>query len=642
MRLICTAITALLLHSPVTQAFPDAEQTGINNNLIASIGTRVAPSLCNDCQLQVDPAPGALSPNMPSFTLNGLKLTPVNGFPKEAFMGIPPIVTPEDTLAAAKMVHTLSDISLKTRTENPELSILSMYWAKRISTTTLSILSSSLYAIKTNTGTSARIPAKGLVILPAFNEFNYESKQPLQLGKIENTPVSSKLATSKSIMVAYNGGFGVALDFLNKVSVAPPVQQSAQLPAAQSSTLVGLPLNTAFKMPDGMFVMKTVDALTVFNPNDTASDLPLDKLDFMARTLTPSRARQAAAPLMFAINGSSKNWSFSNYQRRVQSFENFLATPNKIIDINHGRQVAAYLNEAGQVDQSPDSGERAYRTSAIYRRAMDTMVETVNSTPVRLHTNACYAANRSYYETLNGKYANLLQSICYKEPLDNQVYVRTFFIGGDGNEIVQTSESLNRDSKNQQAMIEAMVNGEALNNALSFIPGNIKNNLQCAGDYTFSQLGFISQAVMDIGTPASSLRVTPKKYDIATMASWAPPSSDEWDLGRVTSCMNVTQPAASAAPTAKNVARAAMQPDTNVLSELSAARLELVRSATSAFNSPLTLKEYVRSAPDAKALFPGNPNASAFVKNIHDTLMTGQNMYQMANGLTTLYADNSY
>jgi hypothetical protein len=345
---------------------------------------------------------------------------------------------------------------------------------------------------------------------------------------------------------------------------------------------------------------------------------------------------------MFAMNGSSKNWSFSNYQRRIQSFENYLAAPNRIIDINQGRQVVAYLNEIGQIDQSPDSGERAYRTNATYKRAMDTMVETVNSTPVRLHTNACYAANRNYYEAMNGKYATLLQSICHEGPLDNQVYVRTFFIGGDGSEIVQTPESLNRDSKNQQAMIKAMIDGEALNNTLSFISGNIKNNLQCAGDYTFSQLGFISQAVMDTGAPANNLRVAPKQYDIAAMASWTPPSYNEWDLGRVTSCVNAMPLAASAASTVKGVGKTTVQPDTNVLSEISAARLDLIRSATSAFSSPLTLKKYVLSVPDIKALFPGNPNASAFVKNIHDTLMTGQNMYQMADGLTTLYAKNTY
>jgi hypothetical protein len=293
MRLICTTIAALLLHSPVTQAFPDAEQTVSANSqkLIASIGVGVGPLLCSDCQPRTGQASVAPAPNIPSFTLNGLKLTPVRGFPQEAFMGIPPIVTPEDALSAAKMVRALSNISLKTRTENPELSILSMYWAKRISTTTLSILSSSLYAIKTNTGTSARIPAKGLVILPAFNEFNDEGKHPLQLGALESISASNKHAASKSVMVADNGGFSVALDFLSKASITP-AQHVTQAPAAaQHKALVGLPLNTAFKMPNGMFVMKTADALTVYNPTDTASDLPLDKLDFMARTLTPSPAR---------------------------------------------------------------------------------------------------------------------------------------------------------------------------------------------------------------------------------------------------------------------------------------------------------------------------------------------------------------
>lgn len=647
MRLLYTTIAALLLHSPITQALPDAEQiSGVNGkNILASMGSGVGLPLCSDCRQQpAESVPATYMPNMPSFTLNGLKLTPVNGFPKEAFMGIPPIVTPEDVLAATKMVRALADISRKARTENPELSILSMYWAKRISATTVSILSSSLYAIKTNTGTSARIPAKGLVILPAFNEFGDDSKQTLQLGMLEDKFAVNEHGASKGVMVADNGGFGAALDFLSKVGT-PPAQQVSQAPAAaQPKALVGLPLNTAFRMPDGMFVIKTNEALTIFNPNDTASDLPLDKLDFMARTTTPSPARQAVAPLMFAMNGSSRDWSFSNYQRRVQSFENYLAAPNRIIDINRGRQVAAYLNEAGQIDQSPDSGERAYRTNAIYKRAMDTMVQAVNSTPVRLHTNACYAANRNYYDAMGGKYATLLQSVCHEGPLDNKVYVRTFYIGGDGSEIVQTPESLNRNGKNQQAMTEAMINGEALSDALSFVPGaeNINNSLQCIGDYTFSQLGFISQAVMDTGAPANSLRVTPKKYNIAVMAGWTPPSVNEWDLGRVTSCVNAMPPVTPAVSTVKVGNKTTAQPDTNVLSEISAARLDLIYSAASAFNSPLTLREYVRGASDVKALIPGNPSASAFVKTIHDTLITGQNMYQTANGLATLYAKNIY
>jgi hypothetical protein len=63
---------------------------------------------------------------------NGLQFTPVPTFPREAFKGVPPIVTLSDVQAAARMVRQLSDRSAQAASEgNAELSALSMFWARK-------------------------------------------------------------------------------------------------------------------------------------------------------------------------------------------------------------------------------------------------------------------------------------------------------------------------------------------------------------------------------------------------------------------------------------------------------------------------------------------------------------------------------
>lgn len=615
---------------------------GNGSNIMAGVGAGVGALLGSDCQPGAEPVAVAPLPNVPPFTINGLKLTPVNGFPQEAFYGIPPIVTPDDALAAAKMVRLLSDVSYKARTDNPELSILSMYWAKRISATTLGILSASLQAIQTNTGTSASIPAKGLVILPAFNEFRPAGKQAL-FNAMENMLAADKYTNSKGVMVADNGGFGSALDFLSK-AVAPPAQQQ---PAAQQSFnspvhkgLIGLPLNVVLRLPDGTQVMRTSDALTIFNPNDLPIKLPLDKLDFMPRTPSPSFARQAASDLMFSISRTQTEWSYNYYQQKLngRNFETHIAAPNKIVDVANGNVVVAYLNDYGSIADNSGDGERAYRTNVSYKRAVDTLGAIEIAPPVLEHTNSCKVVKGGHYYTLDGMYANLMQAICFQGQYSDRsrMYVRSFYIG-EGAEVVQTLDSLNTDKKNQAEMTKALTGGGAISDSLSFVQGynNIESGLRCAGNYTMAQYGAVWAANLDAGVPRSGLL---SNWDVAKIAGWTPPPSDEWNFDRVVNCVSAIPLVGNVASATRGAGKVATRVGVDVLSDLSAARLDTLKSLTNAFNSPSSTRAYVKSFENVNNIIPGNAGAATFLKAMYDVAMTQQNMSQTKDGMSALYA----
>lgn len=634
---------------------------GNGSNIMAGVGAGVGALLGSDCQPGAEPVAVAPLPGVPPFEINGLTLTPVNGFPQDAFFGIPPIVTPNDMFAAAHMVRRLTDITLEARAnDNPELAVLSMYWAKRISTTATSILYASLQSIHTNTGKTASIPAKGLVILPAFNEFQPANQHRALFDAMKEMLYANEYASTKGVMVADNGGFGAALDFLNK-AIAPPAPQataSATIAAATDTAipkgLVGLPLNVALRAPDGVIFMKTDDALTIHNPNDKASNLSLDEIDFMARTAKLSPARQAASNLMFAINKAETEWTFNEYRPKIRGrqFETHIAAPNKIVDRESGNEVVAYLTDTGRVTSFPEIGEHAYRTNEQYNRAVDILEAIEIAKPVRSHINSCVAAGSGHYYTLDGAYANLMQAICFQGQYSdkNKMYVRTFYIGERGKNLVQQKESVILDRQNQDAMDLALINGKAFSDVTAFVPvySNIEAGLSCVGKYTLAQQNEIVDVVLRIDDKESNVQARQRasqvpRYargtynkNLSIMAGWTPPPMDEWNFDRVVNCVTA-MPMLGYTGSMVNLAdKIAARAGGHVLSGLTEKRINLLRDITDAFATPVFFKNYMKDIRNVQTLFPENLSAAAFVKATYDVLMHSQNMGQTADGFSNL------
>lgn len=612
---------------------------GNGKNTMAGLGAALGAFFGSDCSPGANPAKPQPIPNMTPLVINGLKVTPITGFSPEAFSGVPPIVTPQDIQAAATAVKQFSKIAKQAQAAgNTELSILSMYWAKRISTVTVGILTASLQSITTNTGTTASIPAKGLVILPAFNQHRESESTAMQalLKELKDTFQTANYPT-QSVQVADNSGFANALNFLQKINTPQPGQAttSAQSPSQTNAnaqitatqTLAGFPKNIVLQLPDGTQILKTDESLTIYNPNDKPISLPLEKLDFMPRTPDLSPARQAAADLMFKIREGHMAWVFGTYAKQSGLFNTIARSPNNLVDLSNGGKTIAYFSQSGDIDTTPTSGAQAYKKQASYKRAMDTLnaVDKASS-PVRAKINICMSGSHSSFTVLAGKFANQIQAKCfdgsYSAP---RIFsTKTFYIG-ENKEIIQTMESLMKDKKIQKTMKKALDEGEAASDLLSFagMVGNVESGLQCIDTYTMTQYAAIAK---EFG--GANLK---QSFDIAKLSGWAPPDSAEWDFDRITACVGAIPLLGTAAVGVKGVGKLATRAGYTALTGLGP-RVDAMRKLIAIFDTPTTFKQFVNGVRDTSQLVPGNPVATGFVKGIYDSVMTGQSMSQTFGG----------
>lgn len=607
---------------------------GQGKNAMAGFGAALGALFASDCSPGANLAQPQPLPNVAPLAINGLTATPITGFSPEAFSGIPPIVTPKDIQAAATAVNKFSTIAKEAQAAgNTELAVLSMYWAKRISNVTLGIMTASLQSITTNNGGTATIPAKGLVILPGFNQHREDPSATQALLQELKGQFQTAAYPTQSVLVADNSGFGNALNFLQKITTQPgqatlaATQANTQITAAK--TLAGFPKNIVLRLPDGTQVLKTDEALTIYNPNDKPITLPLEKLDFMPRTPELTPARQAAADLMFKIREGHMNWVFGTYAQQQGGYFNTIAkAPNALIDLAKGNKTIAYFAQDGGIDTTPASGAQAYKTQPSFKRAMDTLnaVDKASS-PVRTKVSACMSGGRSSFTVLAGTYANQIQAKCFegKFSAPHIISTKTFYIG-ENQELIQTMESLMQDKSIQKTMKKALAEGEAASNLLAFagMAGNIESGLQCIDNYTLAQYGAIAK---EFG--GSNIK---QSFDIAKLSGWTPPAPSEWGFDRITNCVGAIPLLGTAALGVKGAARAVSLTGTQVLSGLGP-RIDALRNIVAAFDSPSTFNQFVKGVRDTSQLVPGNPIAAGFVKGVYDSVMTAQNMQQSFGGI---------
>lgn len=591
---------------------------GNGKNAMAGIGAALGAWLGSDCNPAANPARSEPLPNMAPLVINGLKLTPMTGFSPEAFAGVPPIVTPADIRTAGEVVRRFSNTAKQAQAAgNTELALVSMYWAKRISSVAFGVLSASMQSIASNQGTTLTVPAKALIILPGFNHELTDTQQAL-------AELSNSLARPSygSVDVADNGGFAAGLDYLNKQRNTIQLAQNTALPPQ----IKGFPKNVVMKLPDGTQVLKTDDALTVYNPNDRPISLPLEKLTFMPRTPVPSAARIESARLMLKMRSAFMNFSFGSYGQQNRSFDAAVIAPNTIIDRQRGNKAIAYFGETGDIVMNSQSGTNAYRRAPAFKAAVDAISSIDYARPTRDFFNLCKNLRLGQFDSLSGTYANKLESVCYagSYAAPNKLNIKNFYIGEGRGDVVQTMESLMRDKTIQKVMNDALAHGDTISNLLSFAPGvgNVESGLQCAGSHTLAQQQFVSSALGG------------RALDKAKLAGWTPAPSGEWDLGRVANCVGAIPLAGTAASVVKVGSKLAARAGVEVLSGLGG-RLDQVKKVVSMFETPTSFNGYMRGVSNVREIMP-NQQAASFVKTVYDMLMTGQSLSQTWQGGSNL------
>ena len=628
----CRVSSGTVLGGLVGGIFGSQVGGGRGKDVMAGVGASVGSLIGSDCS----PVGKASLPeplSLPPITINGLRVTPMTGFPLEAFGGLPPITSTQDLAAAGKTVRQLSSLANDAYTQgDTETALVAMYWAKRISSTTLGIISASVQTLSSSKAGKATIPAKGLAILPAFNQYNAVDTTALldDLGAAERT--LARINLSQGISITDAGGLSGIINALQAFkNVKAPGQQTQQVAQAQpqpqmngtapqiQEELQGFPSNQVLKLPNGTMVLKTGDALAVFNPSNSPATLPLDQLDFVPRTPQPSADRQAAGRLLSTITNNERNWVFNTYARQVTKFSTVFRAPNELADIKN-RRIAAYFNDVGQVTPYPEPGRSAYRSNTPFRIAMNLLDATDRMPQFMQFRDSCMSLNYGTNTSVLGTYSTLERKSCFTGTYDNPTVVKakTFYLGEDG-QVVQTMDSLMDDRNVVAAMNQALADGQAVSDLVSFVPGvgNLENAAQCAGSYTTAQYGNVRRVM---GANA---------FAKAKLSGWQAPDQSDWDLNRVANCLGAIPLASDVISGAKAAAKYASGP--RVLAALSGPRLEVIERVSKAFDSPRSLSEYVAGVKNVEELVPGNANAASLVKKVYDGLMTGQNMQQTAS-----------
>lgn len=616
---------------------------GNGKNLMAGVGAAVGAWLGSDCSPVAMAAKPSALPG-PAFRFNGLVMTPVNGFPVDAFQGVPPIVTTEDLASAREVVKGLTASAAKSYKDGDvESAMLKMYWAKRIGTVALSVSGASLSALSNikvggpqavagapvsraqlaGASVTAAIPAKTLVILPALDDDGVGDKVA---GLGVNVPVAS-VNWGNGVQVADNGGgvagFMNAIGSLGKAIGTPDIGKVGPTDVGKIGVPVdflGLQENQVLQMGNGAYVMKSNGNLTIYNPGEKEIAIPLDKLDFVPRMPVPSAARQAAADLMKVINANTTRWAFGEYKRKAMIFDVVFEAPNRLRDLRRNGEVVSFVDANGAVSSQQNSGEQRYRSDTVFRIAADVMTQANKASPVNDFKGSCRMEHLNIYDTLGGRYASTFTRICFKGEFgngnENQVATRTFWLGEAG-QAVQTAASALKDKEVRDTMALAMGVGKVSSDLLAFAPGagNVESGLQCIGEHTVAQHSLVTAAF-------KTSTLNGDVFAKARLVGWEP-EKNEWGMERVANCVGAIPLAGNLISAGKKVGALGK----GVLSSMP--NLDRLESVFNAFDTPNRLKKYVEGVQNVEALYPGNPLAAGFVKSVYDGVMTGQNITQL-------------
>lgn len=621
---------------------------GNGKNVMAGVGASLGAWLASDCSpVAAASAPVALAG--PAFHFNGLSMQPVSGFPLEAFRGVPPILTTDDLEAAREVsVRLAAGAKESYQAGDSETALLKMYWAKKIGLAALAVSSSSLGAIASLSsgegGTRAMVPAKTLVVLPAYDSSGTQSGGDKVAAWLSGENRFAGLDWKNSFQVADNGAsglFSALRGVVNAVSGSAASTQSTQIAAAPSASpsgrpnltpeLAGLREGQPLQLANGIILVKQQGNLTAYNPGNAALGLPLDALDFLPRAPELSAARKAAAGLMKAMSQNTEAWSFNVYGANGRSFSTAIEQPNRVVDRSVGGKTVAYLDGNGAITSVRTEGELAFKQDANFRTAASVLDSKDRSPEFKKFNTQCSLNKNRYTDVLGGQYADTTQAICftgtYAAPV--QVVTRTFWLGEAG-KAAQTLASMIEDQQFLNAMRAALVGGKLTSDVLSALGtpvGNVESALQCFGQDSLTQMAAVEGVRANSAQPGNRMKAVGTGYSKARVLGWEPEPA-EWGLDRVANCIGVIPLAggvvAGGVKAAGNLGR-------GVIAALPSA--EKLETAFKLFNTPSSFGKYSDGVRVASELFPENATAARFMKSAYDAVMSGANMIQLKGDL---------
>lgn len=619
---------------------------GNGKNVMAGVGASLGAWLASDCSpVATASAPAALPG--PAFRFNGLSMQPVSGFPVEAFRGVPPILTTDDLEAAREVsVRLASGAKESYQAGDSETALLKMYWAKKIGLAALAVTSSSLDAVgslsASGGGVRATIPAKTLVVLPAYDSGVTTSTGDKVAAWLSGEDRFVGLDWKNSFQVADNGAsglFNALRGVVNTVSGngAPQGGRVAAAPSAMNTQpkltpeLAGLREGQPLQLANGIILVKQQGNLTAYNPGDQATALPLDALDFLPRAPELSEGRKAAAGLMKRMRENQTRWSFEVYGQGGKRFSNVVEQPNRIVDQQVGSKVVAYFDQNGDVTSIRQGGEVAFKLDPDFKTAITVLGAKDKSPTVMKFIDQCRRNNHGQFDVLGGQYAETAQGLCfsgtYSAPV--QVATRTFWLGEAG-KAVQTLESMVEDQLFLNAMRSALVGGKLTSDVLSALGtpvGNMESALQCFGRDSLAQMAAVEGVRAGFVKSGGRMAAAGTGYSKARILGWQPEPA-EWGLDRVANCIG-------AVPLAGGVVAGGVKAvgslGRGVIAALPA--VDKLETAFKLFDTPSSFGKYSDGVRAAAELFPENATAARFVKSAYDAVMSGYNMVQLKGDL---------
>lgn len=432
---------------------------------------------------------------------NGIRLTEVdrNAFPLGKFKGFPVIAQRSDYTTLSTMSKDYARASWSAATQKDwESFIVNRHLGMRLVEYRLnSKLATTAFvdSLSSRGDGSGVLPAGATVFLPGFTRWGSStSAASTTVSSIE--AITSDLANHDDVVfipdwkaapkVADLGGVLSVLKTASDVmagGVAVGGAKQADAKRKANNLLAQLPVGKTFTAHDAsgnsFIVERTDDGFIVGNSGARPVTVPLGELGYVPDMPVPNADRQAAAPLVLAMQAARQTLFWQAMQGNYAYPMSATRAPNKTLILN--TKVNGFLDADGNLTTNPvaiAAGAAAYDSKAGYRTAVE-MADFSSHRDAQFQA-ACFAmSGHQVYDTdYTGEYAEILQHQCLDAAKgilrQKDVYVR------DG-KTMQTFASLLKDKQLAETLKSADDKKDLAESVVEFVPGigNVDAGAKC-------------------------------------------------------------------------------------------------------------------------------------------------------------------
>lgn len=542
------------------------------------------------------------------FSYNGLKLQQTNGFPVEAFYGLPPIVDTQDLRVAYQTAASLAENARRNYQAGEEdLAFAQMYWARRIYTVAISVSGASAEAFRSartkptpggGSTTVMTIPAGALAVIPGAAQ----SRSRMQAA-------ANAFDLSQGIKVASND-MRVIGEVLNQ-ALPVDLKNMAQRSFAPGVSDFGkLKPGAVFETENGLRFSQRNGDMVVHNDTSKPLDIETSRLGHsLPRGGLTDEDEQVGRLFETMVDTVTRETVYVyglHPKRAKQGYDVRFHKPNVAIDRRAGNAPVVYVDANGQLTRDARAGQEAYRASSIFRMASDRYHLVDRNPEIERFRSKCYSEKLGHYDgTKDG--GNTFVVMCFKAPPGSPpseiVATRMFYVDKKG-KIGQTEASIIKDQAAINEFKRIMgIGKQASEVAAAFPVGIIDAGALCFDKTTPLQVAALS-SMTEKGYFSSSSE--------ARILGWKPDAS-EWNSDRILNCVSIIPGAGYAAGAAKKIGDTA-----NLLSKVRSAQLAKVRDVALLFSMPTTKDKAISGAKKAEEIFKNAPRAARFAKGAFD------------------------